>query len=201
MARSWWANLDPPLRASASRAPPSSGPDRWPDQPEPLENLTDIAGEHQAHGRALTAEEARVRVQPPGPRPVTLVPREAAVNRPERADSHVRRAHDRQRPAIAAEHDAPVARPGQRLVPRRERLHELRRRPLGTVQHQEGELVGQLRGVAEREGRVISSLPPSARRAQRCLTGACYGPSSARCSRSRLRHTGYWKAGTPAARS
>lgn len=26
-------------------------------------------------------------------------------------------------------------------------------------------------------------------------------PSLARCSRSRLRHTGYWKAGTPAARS
>ena len=54
---------------------------------------------------------------------------------------------------IAAEHEAPVARPGQRLVLRRERLHELRRRPLGTVQHQQAELVGQLRGVAEREGR------------------------------------------------
>src|ERR1700729_1809224 len=65
------------------RGTPSSGPDRWPDQLEPLENHTDVGGERQAHCRALTAEEARVRVQPPGPRPVTLafVPREAVVNR------------------------------------------------------------------------------------------------------------------------
>ena len=118
----------------------SSGSDRGPDQLEPLENNTDIVGERQAHCRALTAEEARVRVQPPGPRPVALafVPREAVVDRRERPGSHVRRAHDRQRPAIAAEHEAPVADSGQRLVLRRERLHQLRGRPLGTVQHQGG---------------------------------------------------------------
>jgi hypothetical protein len=144
---------------------PSSGSDRWPDQLEPLENHTDIVGERQAHRLALTVEEARVCVQPPGPRPVTLAfaPREAVVNRPERADSHVRRAHDRQRPAIAAEHEAPVARSGQRLVLRHERLHELRRRSLGTVQHQEAELVGQLRGVAEREGRHERSVVAAVR--------------------------------------
>ena len=40
-------------------------------------------------------------------------------------------------------------------------------------------------------------------RSPRCLTGARCGLSSATCFRSRqpLRHTGYWKAGTPAARS
>ena len=49
----------------------SSGSDRWPNQLEPLENHPDIVGERQAHRRALTGEEARVRVQPPSPRPVS----------------------------------------------------------------------------------------------------------------------------------
>src|SRR5438445_13829487 len=79
--------------AHQRRGHPSSGSDRWPNQLESLENHTDIVGERQAHRRALTVEVARVCALPPGPRSVTLafVPREAVVDRRERADSHVRR--------------------------------------------------------------------------------------------------------------
>jgi hypothetical protein len=81
MERSWKANLDRALRISVAGTPVQvlvvgqTRSNRSKTTPISSENVRPIC-------RALTAEEARVRVQPPGPRPVALafVPREAVVN-------------------------------------------------------------------------------------------------------------------------